>query len=75
MQIKSVPAELERAVRDFRARVASAQQTSQAASAPEEFSITDGDIVIDYYFGFSALVHNQSYMYLGFFKKCGAINW
>lgn len=73
MQIESVPVELERAMRDFRSRVASAQQTSQAASAPEEFSITESDIVIDYYFGLSALVHNQSY--LGFFKKRGAINW
>ena len=73
MQVESVPSELERAVRDFRRRVTSAQQTSQAESAPEEFSVTEGDIVINYYFGLSALVHNQSY--LGFFKKRGAINW
>ena len=73
MQVESVPSELERAVRDFRRRVASVQQTSQAKLAPEEFSVTEGDIVIDYYFGLSALVHNQSY--LGFFKKRGAINW
>ena len=73
MQIESIPAELEWAVRVFWTRVASVQQTSQTASVPEEFSITEGDIVIDYYFSFSALVHNQSC--LGFIKKRGAINW
>ena len=72
-QVESVPSELERAVRDFQRRVASTQQTSQAESAPEEVSIAEGDAIIDYYFGLSALVHNQSH--LVFFKKRSAINW
>ena len=67
MQVERVPTELEWAVRDFQRRVALTQRTSQTKLAPEEFSITEASIVIDYYFGFSALVHNQSY--LGFFKK------
>ena len=73
MQVESIPSELERAVKDFQRRVGSAQQTSQSESAPEEFSVAKGDIVIDYCFGLTALVHNQRY--LGFFKKCSAINW
>ena len=55
MQIKRAPTELEQSLQDFRAKVAFAQQTSQTALASEEFSITNDDIVIDYYFGRSAL--------------------
>ena len=73
MQIESFPAELEQAIRDFWRRLTSAQQTFQTQSTPEEVTITEGDIVINYYFVLGALVHNQSY--LSFFKKRGAINW
>ena len=75
MQVNSVPSELERAMRDFqrRFRVTFVQQTSRVRSASAELSVTEGDIIIDYTFGPSALVHNQSS--LGFFKKHGAINW
>lgn len=48
------------------------QRVGQGASAPE-FSKTEGNLVIDYYLGTSAMIHNQSY--LGFFKKRGALNW
>ena len=73
LNLPHVPTELELAISDFWTRFAFAQRMSQTESFLEEFSITEGDIVIDYYFGLSALVHNQSYF--GFFKKRGAINW
>ena len=43
------------------------------ASGGDEFTIKDGDILVDTYLGFSALIHNSSN--LGFFKRRGAINW
>ena len=43
------------------------------ASGGEVFTVKEGDIVVDTYFGVSALIHNSSN--LGFFKRRGAVNW
>lgn len=47
--------------------------TQSEASGGEVFTVKEGDIVVDTYFGVSALIHNSSN--LGFFKRRGAINW
>lgn len=61
---------IETAILEFRQK---AQSTESPPPSLPEFQKIEGDIVIDYYLGLSAMIHNQSY--LGFFKKRGALNW
>ena len=61
---------IETAILEFRQK---AQSTESPPPSLPEFQKIEGDIIIDYYLGLSAMIHNQSY--LGFFKKRGALNW
>ena len=41
--------------------------------AGEDFTVTEGELVVGHLVGLTALIHNESS--LGFFKRRGAVNW
>lgn len=67
LDIEDAKVKIEEAIRDYQ------RSSKSEASGGEVFTVKEGDIVVDTYFGVSALIHNSSN--LGFFKRRGAVNW